>query len=77
MMGLGSNGAITLHYSFIKELVISRISQRMMIFLQASFSLGIFFIALWSWVVQDWQIVLGVTILAPSALLFLIQNWIS
>ena len=77
MMGFGSNGAINLHYSFIKELVVPQISQRMMICLQVSFSLGIFFIAMWSWVINDWQIVLGATILAPSVLMLLTQNWIS
>jgi hypothetical protein len=77
MMGFGSNGAINLHYSFIKELAVSKLSQRTMICLQASFSLGIFLIAMWSWVINDWQLVLGATILAPSALMLLTQNWIS
>jgi len=75
-MGFGTNGAINLHYSFIKELVIKELSQRMMIFLQANFSLGIFFIALWSWIIEDWKIVLGATILLPSVLLLIIENWI-
>lgn len=76
MMGFGTNAAINLHYSFIKELVVDKLSQSMMIFLQVSFSMGIFFIALVSWLITDWKVSLGLTILLPSALLFLTQNWI-
>lgn len=71
MMGFGTNAAINLHYSFIKELVVDKLSQSMMIFLQVSFSIGIFLIAMVSWLIPDWKVSLGLTILLPSALLFL------
>jgi MFS family permease len=73
LMGFGSNSAIILHYSFIKELVVDKLGQRMMIFLQISFSLGVFLIALTSWLISDWKYSLGM-ITTISSLILLLTN---
>jgi hypothetical protein len=76
LMGFGSNAAIILHYSFIKELVVDRLGQRMMIFLQISFSFGVFLIALVSWFVNDWKYNLGLITILSSLILLLTNEWI-
>lgn len=73
LMGFGSNSAIILHYSFIKELVVDKLGQRMMIFLQISFSFGVFLIALTSWLISDWKYSLGM-ITTISSLILLLTN---
>lgn len=73
LMGFGSNAAIMLHYSFIKELVVDKLGQKMMIFLQISFSFGVFLIALTSWLISDWKYNLGV-ITTISFLVLLFTN---
>ena len=75
-MGFGANAAISLHYSFIKELCIGKISQRMIILLQVSFSFGLFFIAMLSWLISNWKLTLALFILAPSSLLLIVKDWI-
>lgn len=71
LMGFGSNSATILHYSFIKELVVDKLGQRMMIFLQISFSLGVFLIAMISWLVSDWKYTLGIITFISSLVLLL------
>ncbi len=76
LMGFGSNSAIILHYSFIKELVVDKLSQKMMILLQISFSFGVFLIALMSWLISDWKITLGFITTVSSLLLLRSRDWI-
>lgn len=76
LMGFGSNAAIMLHYSFIKELVIDKLGQRMMIFLQISFAFGVFLIALISWMVSDWKYNLAIITTFSFLILLLTNEWI-
>lgn len=76
LMGFGSNAAIILHYSFIKELVVDKLGQRMMVVLQISFAFGVFCIALVSWLVSDWKYNLGVITFISFLLLLLTNSWI-
>lgn len=76
LMGFGTNAAIILHYSFIKELVIDKLGQRMMVFLQISFAFGVFCIALACWLVSDWKYNLGVITVISFLMLLLTQSWI-
>jgi MFS family permease len=70
-MGFGSNAATILHYSFLKELVMDKLGQRMMIFLQISFSFGVFLIALMSWLITDWKYNLAAITIISSLVLLL------
>lgn len=70
-MGFGSNAATILHYSFLKELVVDKLGQRMMIFLQISFSFGVFLIALMSWLITDWKYNLAAITIISSLVLLL------
>ena len=76
LMGFGSNSAIMLHYSFIKELVVDKLSQKMMMLLQISFSFGVFLIALMSWLVNDWKYTLGFITTVSTLLLLRTREWI-
>jgi MFS family permease len=76
LMGFGSNSAIMLHYSFIKELVVGKLSQKMMMLLQISFSFGVFLIALISWLVNDWKYTLGFITTVSTLLLLRTREWI-
>lgn len=76
LMGFGSNSATILHYSFIKELVVDKLGQRMMIFLQISFSFGVFLIAFVSWMIEDWKYNLGLITTISSLVLLLTNDWI-
>ena len=70
-MGFGTNAAITLHYSFLKELVGGDYRSRMTIGLQITFSLGVSLISFLCMMISTWKIVLGVFIIIPSLILFL------
>jgi MFS family permease len=76
LIGFGSNSAIMLHYSFIKELVVEKLSQKMMMFLQISFSFGVFLIALISWMVNDWKYTLVFITTVSTLLLLRTKEWI-
>ena len=67
-MGLGTNAAITLHYSFLKELMLGNFRERAIIALQIMFSLGVSLVALSSMFIKEWKIVAGLFILVPAVL---------
>ena len=67
-MGLGTNAAITLHYSFLKELMLGNFRERAIIALQIMFSLGVSLVALSSMFIREWKIVAGLFILVPAVL---------
>lgn len=52
LLGYGANAAITLHYSFFKELVLGKTRERMIIAIQLAFSLGISLISLCSYLID-------------------------
>lgn len=66
MLGFGANAAITMHYSFFKELVLGKTRERMIIGIQLAFSLGIALISLLSYFISEWKYTLGFFILIPS-----------
>jgi MFS family permease len=66
LLGFGANSAITLHYSFLKELVLGNTRERMIIAIQIAFSLGISLISLLSYLIADWKHILAIFILIPS-----------
>lgn len=68
LLGFGANGAINIHYSFFKELVLGKTRSRMIIAIQLAFSLGISLISLLSYLIDDWKYTMGFFILAPSIL---------
>jgi hypothetical protein len=75
-MGLGTNAAITLHYSFFKELVLGKTRSKMIIAIQVTFSLGVFLISLLSMQITNWKVTLGFFILIPSLLICLSYKFI-
>lgn len=76
MMGFGTNAAITLHYTFLKELLTGKMRERSFIIVQIAFSVGVGLVALGSWFVPNWKIVAGVMILLPCILIFPFGVWI-
>ena len=66
LMGMGTNAAITLHYTFLKELILGTFRERSFIALQVMFSLGVSLVALASMLISTWKIVAGFFILVPS-----------
>lgn len=76
LMGFGANGAINIHYSFFKELVLGKTRERMIIAIQLAFSLGISFISLLSYLFDDWKYILGFFILIPSLAALFIFNFV-
>jgi MFS family permease len=52
LLGFGANAAITLHYSFFKELVLGKTRERMIIAIQLAFSLGVSLISLLSYLIS-------------------------
>lgn len=75
-MGLGTNAAITLHYTFMKEFMVGKMRERCFIILQVMFSIGVGLVAGLSWFIPDWKIVAGVFMLAPSILIVPYSLWI-
>lgn len=75
-MGLGTNAAITLHYTFMKEFFVGKMRERCFIILQVMFSIGVGLVAGLSWAIYDWKIVGGVFMLAPSILIIPFSLWI-
>jgi MFS family permease len=75
-MGFGANGAITIHYSFFKELVLGKTRERMIIAIQLAFSIGISIISLLSYLINQWKYTLGFFITVPSLLAFLIFKYV-
>jgi MFS family permease len=71
-MGFGANGAITIHYSFFKELVLGKTRERMIIAIQLAFSIGISIVSLLSYFFDQWKYTLGFFILLPSIFALLI-----
>lgn len=76
LMGLGTNAAITLHYTILKELLIGKMRERSFLILQVMFSLGVGFVALASWFILDWKIVAGVFMLLPALAIVPYSIWI-
>lgn len=74
LIGFGVNASLTLHYSFLKELVLGQIRQRMIIALQITFSVGIAFVSLLSLVISGWKMTLGLCMLLPSLLVLAFQQ---
>lgn len=66
LLGFGSNGAINIHYSFFKELIVGKTRERMIIGIQLAFSLGISLISLLSYLIDDWKYTMAFFILIPS-----------
>ena len=75
-MGFGVNGAINIHYSFFKELVLGKTRERMIIAIQLAFSLGISAISLLSYLFDQWKYTLGFFILLPSLLALFSFKWV-
>lgn len=65
-LGFGANAAITLHYSFFKELVLGKTRSIMIIAIQIAFSVGVSLISLLSYLIDDWKYTMGFFILIPS-----------
>lgn len=76
LMGLGTNSTITLHYTFLKSLMVGKMRERSFLILQIMFSLGVAFVALASMLIYDWKIVAGVCMLLPSILILPFSIWI-
>lgn len=76
MMGFGTNAAITLHYTFLKELLLGKMRERSFIIVQIAFSIGVAFVALGSWFVPNWKEVAGAMILLPCILVLPFGLWI-
>lgn len=66
LLGFGANAAITLHYSFFKELVLGQTRSRMIIAIQLAFSFGISVISLLSYLIEEWKYIIGFFMLIPS-----------
>ena len=66
LLGFGANAAITLHYSFFKELVLGKTRERMIIAIQLAFSLGVSLISLLSYLISEWKYIMAFFILVPS-----------
>jgi MFS family permease len=66
LLGFGANAAITLHYSFFKELVLGQTRSRMIIAIQLAFSLGISVISLLSYLIAEWKYIIAFFMLIPS-----------
>jgi hypothetical protein len=66
LLGFGANGAINVHYSFFKELILGETRQRYIIGIQLSFSVGVSLISLLSYLIDDWKYTMGFFILIPS-----------
>jgi MFS family permease len=69
LCGLGSNSAINLHYTFIKEFVIGRARDIMIISLQITFSLGVCAIAFVAMLIPNWRIITICFFAVPMLLL--------
>ena len=65
-LGFGANAAITIHYSFFKELVLGKTRSIMIIAIQIAFSLGVSLISLLSYLIDDWKYTMGFFIFIPS-----------
>jgi MFS family permease len=74
LLGFGANGAITIHYSFFKELVLGKTRSQMIIAIQLAFSLGISLISLLSFLIDNWKYTMGFFILIPSLLAIILFN---
>jgi MFS family permease len=66
LMGFGANAAITLHYSFFKDLVLGQTRSRMIIAIQLAFSFGVSLISLLSYLISQWKYTIAFFILIPS-----------
>lgn len=65
------NSAITLHYTFIKEFVIGRWRERMIISLQVMFSLGVMWIGFISMYIKHWRYLTLFTLTIPTLLIYI------
>jgi len=65
-LGFGANAAITIHYSFFKELVLGKTRSSMIIAIQIAFSIGVSLISLLSYLIDDWKYTIFFFILIPS-----------
>jgi len=65
-LGFGANAAITIHYSFFKELVLGKTRSSMIIAIQIAFSIGVSLISLLSYLIDDWKVTIFFFILLPS-----------
>ena len=66
LMGLGTNATITLHYTFLKQLIVGKNRQRSIIALQIMFSIGVAFIALFSMAIVNWKFIVLFFMLIPA-----------
>ena len=76
LMGFGANAATTLHYTFLKELLVGSFRERSYIIIQISFSIGIAAIAFLSMLIPNWKIIAGFFILLPCLLIIPFSLWI-
>jgi MFS family permease len=76
LMGLGTNSTITLHYTFIKSLMVGKMRERSFLILQVMFSIGLSFVALSSMLIADWKVIVWALMLTPSRLIMPYSIWI-
>jgi hypothetical protein len=76
LMGFGANAAITLHYSFFKDLVLGKTRSRMIIAIQLAFSFGVSFISLLSYLISQWKYTIAFFILIPSVIAIFLFKFI-
>jgi|LakMenEpi03Aug12_release.lakeMendotaPanAssembly.Ray.scaffolds.fasta_scaffold819733_1 MFS family permease len=76
LMGFGANAAITLHYSFFKDLVLGQTRSRMIIAIQLAFSFGVSLISLLSYLISQWKYTMAFFILIPSVIAIFIFKFI-
>lgn len=77
LCGLGTNSAITLHYTFIKEFVVGKVRDIMIISLQITFSLGVCMIALVGLLVPNWRLISIIFFAVPMLVLLLTgRRWV-
>lgn len=69
LCGLGTNSAINLHYTFIKEYVVGKLRDIMIISLQITFSLGVCAIAFFSMYIPNWRMLSIFLFAIPMTLL--------
>lgn len=76
LCGLGCNSAINLHYTFIKEHVIGKTRDVMIISLQITFSIGVCAIAAFALFLTNWRLLTIFVFTLPMTLLLLSNRYI-
>ena len=74
LIGLGTNAATNLHYTFLKEFMVGSYRSTSIVSIQILFSLGISLISLVSLLFSNWKIMLFFFIAIPSIILLIMSH---